>query len=250
MFGWNLPILRSMVDETAVRNKYRTLAPTLNERQRRLWAGAEANQMGFGGMAVVIRATGLSYNTVARGMIEATRPPTMPPQRVRKTGGGRKPTVGVDPELRRVLESLVEPLTRGDPESPLRWTCKSTRKLAKELKSRGYEISHATIASLLLDMGYSLQANCKTREGSNHPDRNAQFEYINQQTCAALSAEQPAISVDTKKKELVGDFKNGGREWHPKGKPESVRVHDFIDPQLGRAIPYGVYDLARNTGWA
>jgi hypothetical protein len=238
-----------MISEAAISTKYRSLAHTLNERQRRLWAGAEANQMGFGGMAIVIRATGLSYNTVARGMEEASQAPNLSAQRVRKTGGGRKPTVGVDPELRRVLESLVEPLTRGDPESPLRWTCKSTRNLARELKSRGYEISHATIASLLLDMGYSLQANCKTREGSNHPDRNAQFEYINQQTRAALSDGQPAISVDTKKKELVGDFKNGGCEWQPKGKPESVRVHDFIDPELGRAIPYGVYDLARNTGW-
>jgi hypothetical protein len=238
-----------MISEAAIREKYRTLAPALNERQRRLWAGTEANQLGFGGMAMVIRATGLSYLTVARGMREASQDPSLPMERVRKAGGGRKPTVGVDPELRRVLESLVEPLTRGDPESPLRWTCKSTRNLAKELQSRGYEISHATIASLLLDMGYSLQANRKTREGSKHPDRNAQFEYINKQAGAALDAGQPAISVDTKKKELVGDFKNGGQEWQPKGKPEEVRVHDFIDPELGRAIPYGVYDLARNAGW-
>ena len=238
-----------MISETAIREKYRTLAPALNERQRRLWAGAEANQLGFGGMAVVIRATGLAFLTVARGMREASQAPSLPAERVRKSGGGRKASVGVDPELRRVLESLVEPLTRGDPESPLRWTCKSTRNLAKELKSQGYEISHATVASLLLDMGYSLQANRKTREGSKHPDRNAQFEYINKQAAAALDAQQPAISVDTKKKELVGDFKNGGQEWRPKGKPEEVRVHDFIDPELGRAIPYGVYDLARNAGW-
>ena len=238
-----------MISETAIREKYRTLAPALNERQRRLWAGAEANQLGFGGMAVVIRATGLAFLTVARGMREASQAPSLPAERVRKSGGGRKASVGVDPELRRVLESLVEPLTRGDPESPLRWTCKSTRNLAKELKSQGYEISHATVASLLLDMGYSLQANRKTREGSKHPDRNAQFEYINKQAAAALDAQQPAISVDTKKKELVGDFKNGGQEWRPKGEPEEVRVHDFIDPELGRAIPYGVYDLARNAGW-
>jgi hypothetical protein len=238
-----------MISEAAIREKYRTLSPALNERQRRLWAGTEANQLGFGGMAVVIRATGLSYLTVARGMREASQGPSLPAERVRIAGGGRKPTVGVDPELRRVLESLVEPLTRGDPESPLRWTCKSTRNLAKELKSRGYAISHATIASLLLDMNYSLQANRKTREGSKHPDRNAQFEYINKLAGAALDAGQPAISVDTKKKELVGDFKNGGQEWQPKGKPEEVRVHDFIDPELGRAIPYGVYDLARNAGW-
>jgi len=238
-----------MISEASIREKYRTLAPALNERQRRLWAGTEANHLGFGGMAIVIRATGLSYLTVARGMKEASQAPSLPVERVRIAGGGRKPTVGVDPELRRVLESLVEPLTRGDPESPLRWTCKSTRNLAKELKARGYEISHATIASLLLDMNYSLQANRKTREGSKHPDRNAQFEYINKLAGTALDAGQPAISVDTKKKELVGDFKNGGQEWQPKGKPEEVRVHDFIDPELGRAIPYGVYDLARNAGW-
>ena len=238
-----------MISESAIREKYRTLAPALNERQRRLWAGTEAIHLGFGGMAIVIRATGLSYLTVARGMREASQGSSLPVERVRNAGGGRKPTVGVDPELRRVLESLVEPLTRGDPESPLRWTCKSTRKLAKELKSQGYTISHATIASLLLDLGYSLQGNRKTREGSKHPDRNAQFEYINKQAGAALDAGQPAISVDTKKKELVGDFKNGGQEWQPKGEPEEVRVHDFIDPDLGRAIPYGVYDLARNAGW-
>jgi hypothetical protein len=233
----------------AIREKYNSLALALNERQRRLWAGAEANQLGYGGMALVIRATGLSYNTVARGMKEASHPLCLPAQRVRQPGGGRKATVGADSALRQVLDSLVEPLARGDPESPLRWTCKSTRALARELQSRGYEISHATVAALLLDMGYSLQANRKTREGSHHPDRNAQFEYINRQTRAALAAGQPAISVDTKKKELVGDFKNGGREWRPKGKPEVVRVHDFIDPDLGKAIPYGVYDLARNTGW-
>ena len=227
-----------MISESAIREKYRTLAPALNERQRRLWAGTEAIHLGFGGMAIVIRATGLSYLTVARGMREASQGSSLPVERVRNAGGGRKPTVGVDPELRRVLESLVEPLTRGDPESPLRWTCKSTRKLAKELKSQGYTISHATIASLLLDLGYSLQGNRKTREGSKHPDRNAQFEYINKQAGAALDAGQPAISVDTKKKELVGDFKNGGQEWQPKGEPEEVRVHDFIDPDLGRAIPY------------
>lgn len=214
-----------------------------------MWAGAEANQLGFGGMVAVIRATGLSFLTVARGMREASQTSDLPLERIRKAGGGRKPTVGADPALRQVLETLVEPLTRGDPESPLRWTCKSTRNLAKELKSQGYEISHATIASLLLDMGYSLQANRKTREGSKHPDRNAQFEYINQQARDALAESQPAISVDTKKKELIGDFKNGGREWCPKGKPEEVRVHDFPDKQLGKAVPYGVYDLARNAGW-
>jgi hypothetical protein len=214
----------------------------LNERQRRLWAGTEAKQWGFGGMTVVIRATGLSYLTVARGMKEASQSPSLPVERVRIAGGGRKPTVGADPELRRVLESLMEPLTRGDPEPPLRWTCECTRNLAKELKARGYEISHATIASLLLDMNYSLQANRKTREGSKHPDRNAKFEYINKLAGAALEAGQPAISVDTKKKELVGDFKNGGQEWQPKGKPEEVRVHDFIDPaclRFGVQMPVG-----------
>jgi transposase len=235
--------------ESAIRQKYNSLALALNERQRRLWAGVEATQLGYGGMLIVMRATGLSYNTVARGMREVAQPVSLSAARVRQSGGGRKATVSADPTLRQVLDGLVEPLARGDPESPLRWTCKSTRNLARELKARGYEISHATVAALLQDMGYSLQANRKTREGSHHPDRNAQFEYINQQTRAALAAGQPAISVDTKKKELVGDFKNGGREWRPKGRPEEVRVHDFIDPSLGKAIPYGVYDLARNTGW-
>ena len=238
-----------MVSEAEIRAKYHVLRHALNERQRRLWAGAEARALGYGGVAVVARATGLSGPLVARGVKEVSAPASLQAQQVRRPGGGRKPTVSVDRALREALENLVDPLTRGDPESPLRWTCKSTRKLAVELAAQGYELSHTTIAYLLLDMGYSLQANRKTREGSNHPDRNAQFEYINAQVRQRVEADDPAISVDTKKKELVGDFKNGGREWQPKGKPETVRVHDFIDKKLGKAIPYGVYDLARNVGW-
>jgi hypothetical protein len=238
-----------VINEAEIRTKYKCLCHTLNERQRRLWAGAEAQALGFGGIARVARATCLSWHLVARGVKEASAPNALPAQRVRRPGGGRKPTLSVDRALRASLDSLVDPLTRGDPESPLRWTCKSTRKLATELAAQGYEISHATIAYLLLDMGYSLQANRKTREGSKHPDRNAQFEYINAQVRQMIADGEPAISVDTKKKELVGDFKNAGREWQPKGKPEPVRVHDFIDKKLGKAIPYGVYDLARNVGW-
>lgn len=170
-------------------------------------------------------------------------------KRIRKTGGGRKRLTQIDTTLEKDLEALVEPLTRGDPESPLRWTCKSTRKLAEELNQQGHRIGDRKVADLLYDLDYSLQANVKTREGSQHPDRNAQFEYINRLARSFQNRQQPVISVDTKKKELVGDFKNPGVEWHPKNQPEAVRVHDFIDPQLGKVVPYGVYDLAKNEGW-
>ena len=238
-----------MGNERMLAVKYHALGTILNERVRRLWAGTEAFAWGRGGVAVVGRVTGLSRNTIVRGIQETQQENPLDAARIRRSGGGRKRKSAVDPTLAEALERLVEPVSRGDPQSPLRWTCKSTRRLAKELTSQGYIVSHRLVAELLHELDYSLQSNRKTREGTNHPDRNAQFEYINRKTSQWISRRQPAISVDTKKKELVGDFKNGGRQWHPKGKPEKVRVHDFPDPQLGKAIPYGVYDLARNAGW-
>jgi hypothetical protein len=237
-----------MNSEAMLITKYGVLQTSLNERTRRLWAGTEAVAYGRGGIAAVMRVTGLSRNTVVRGIREAAQPP-LDVARMRAPGAGRKSKVVLDPGLKRALEQLVEPVSRGDPESPLRWTCKSTRRLAKELTDQGYQVSHRLVAELLHELDYSLQGNRKTKEGSHHPDRNAQFEYINRQISDAMRRHQPAISVDTKKKELVGDFKNNGREWRPAGQAEEVRVHDFPDKKLGKAIPYGVYDLARNLGW-
>jgi Rhodopirellula transposase DDE domain len=232
-----------------IRDKWRSLSSALDERQRRLWAAAEARSLGRGGLTLVVRATGLAKTTVLRGLEQLASGRKIEMGRVRKPGGGRKPLTALDPQLVQAMERLVEPTTRGDPESPLRWTSKSTRKLATELTANGHPISHTRVADLLKEQGYSLQANQKTREGARHPDRNAQFEHINDLVKKQLDAGEPAISVDTKKKELVGDFKNAGREWHPRGKPEKVRVHDFIDRRKGKAIPYGVYDLERNAGW-
>ena len=238
-----------METEDIIRSKYRTLSPAMNERSRRLWAATEAIALGRGGIALVLRATGLAFNTVYRGMGELDRKEFLPPDRVRRPGGGRKKATALNPGLSRALDRLVEPLSRGDPESSLRWTLKSTRRLAAELKAQGYSVSHTLVAGLLSDQGYRLQANRKTKEGASHPDRNAQFEHINRKVQAQMGTGQPAISVDTKKKELVGNFKNSGREWRPKGQPAEVKVHDFVDPQKGKAIPYGVYDLGRNVGW-
>jgi len=238
-----------MDNERTLVAKYRVMQTALNERTRRLWAGTEALGWGRGGIAAVMRVTGLSRNTVARGIREAAQTPVLDVARVRAPGAGRKAKAVLDPGLKRALERLVEPVSRGDPESPLRWTCKSTRRLAQELADEGYPVSHRLVAELLHELDYSLQGNRKTKEGTRHPDRNAQFEYINRQVSAAMGRRQPVISVDTKKKELVGDFKNGGREWRPAGEPEEVRVHDFLDKELGKAIPYGVYDLAHNAGW-
>jgi len=238
-----------METEDIIRRKYRMLSPAMNERSRRLWAATEAIALGRGGIALVLRATGLAFNTVYRGMGELNRKEFLPPDRVRRPGGGRKKATALNPGLSRALDRLVEPLSRGDPESPLRWTLKSTRRLAAELKAQGYSVSHTLVAWLLSDQGYRLQANRKTKEGAGHPDRNAQFEHINRKVQAQMGTGQPAISVDTKKKELVGNFKNSGREWRPKGQPAQVKVHDFVDPQKGKAIPYGVYDLGRNVGW-
>jgi hypothetical protein len=235
-----------------IRRKYQSLLPEMDERRRRQWAAAEARDLGWSGVSLVARATGLSRPTIMVGLRELDQPiPQRAAQagRVRRPGGGRRPLSQTNPALLPALEALVEPVTRGDPESPLRWTCKSTRRLAEELTHQGYPVGARTVASLLHEAGYSLQANRKTREGLAHPDRNAQFEYINASVARSLIRGQPAISVDTKKKELVGDFKNGGREWRPRGEPEEVRVHDFLDKILGKAIPYGVYDMINDQGW-
>jgi len=238
-----------MGNERMLAAKYDALRTVLNERTRRLWAGTEAVAFGRGGIAAVMRVTGLSRNTVVRGIREMAQRSPLDPARVRAPGGGRKAKAVLAPGLAGALERLVEPVSRGDPDSPLRWTCKSTRKLAGELREQGYRISHTLAAQLLHESGYSLQGNRKVREGSRHPDRNAQFEHINARVRRQMRQGEPAISVDTKKKELVGDFKNGGQEWQPQGQPEEVRVHDFLDKTLGKAIPYGVYDLGRNVGW-
>jgi transposase len=233
-----------------IRQKYRMLRHSLDERSRRLWAAAEARALGYGGATLVARATGISRSTIQRGMREVRyRRRRLKAGRIRRPGGGRKSAEAIDPKLRAALERLVEPVSRGDPESPLRWTCKSTRLLAQELVETGHPASDWLVRQLLYDLGYSLQANRKTQEGTRHPDRDAQFRHINARVTEQLKLRQPAISVDTKKKELVGNFKNGGREWRPHGTPEAVRVHDFIDRRKGKAIPYGVYDLAMNRGW-
>jgi transposase len=236
-----------------VRDKYEVLQGLLNERSRRLWAAAEARSLGRGGIAAVIAATGMSSATVHKGLREldatAAGQRVLPPQRCRRPGGGRKRAVDQQPGLAPALERLVEPTTRGDPQSPLRWTCTSTRKLAEELRRQGFQVGPRTVAQALKEQEFSLQANRKTREGASHPDRDAQFAYLNEQVRRFQRRGQPVISVDTKKKELVGDFKNGGREWRPRGQPEEVRVHDFRDPNVPKAIPYGVYDLTRNEGW-
>jgi hypothetical protein len=221
----------------------------MDERHRRLWAGTEARAVGRGGIAVVARATGLARNTIGRGLAELAQTRTLSPSRVRRPGAGRKRATALAPGLTTALEDLVEPVTRGDPESPLRWTLKSTRHLAEALATQGYAVSHTLVAGLLHALEYSLQANRKTLEGASHPDRNAQFEHINAAVQAQVQCGQPAISVDTKQKELVGRFKNAGRAWRPQGSPETVKIHDFLDPAKGKAIPYGVYDLGRNLGW-
>jgi hypothetical protein len=237
-----------MTEDSRLRQKYATVLPHLNERQRRLIAAADAQMLGYGGIARIARVSGLNRSTLHRGLKDLTAP-VLPVERVRHPGGGRKRVSVQTPEILSELEQLVDPLTRGDPQSPLRWTCKSTRQLARTLTERGYAVSYRVVAELLRALGYSLQANAKTLEGAGHPDRNAQFEYINTQVCTALAKGLPVISVDTKKKELVGPYRNGGQEWQPQGHPEKVNVHDFPDPQLGKAIPYGIYDVGRNLGW-
>jgi hypothetical protein len=232
-----------------LRSKYEALCKGLDEGMRRRWAATEARALGRGGMTLVAKATGITLPTIRRGLREVATDAPLVAGRARQPGGGRKRVTAKDPTIRADLEALVDPVTRGDPMSPLRWTCKSTRRLATELRVQGHEVSPNTVAALLYALDYSLQATHKTKEGGTHPDRNAQFEYINEQVQSFQQRGQPVISVDAKKKELVGDFKNGGQEWQPKGCPEPVRVYDFIDKTLGKAIPYGVYDLTENAGW-
>ena len=238
-----------MIDEEAIGERYRALAGELDERRRRLWAGAEARSHGRGGVSAVARATGMSATTIYKGLRELASGETLERGRVRRPGGGRKPLSETDPGLLGDLERLVAEDDRGDLQSPLRWTAKSVRNLAEALRELGHEVHFTTVAKLLRGLGYSLQANAKTREGASHPDRDAQFRHIGETVKAALEAGEPAISVDAKKRELVGDFKAVGRELAPKGRPVEVRTHDFKDKQLGHAIPYGVLDLTREEGW-
>jgi hypothetical protein len=244
-----------MMDVDRIRERHLLLLPVLDERALRLWAAAEAESLGVGGTAIVTEATGIRRKRIRAGRLELAELTGNPPgdrprqQRVRRPGAGRKPVTETDPTLLSDLESLVDPLTRGDPESALRWTAKSTRTLAQELGRMGHSVGARTVAALLQTLDYSLQATRKMSEGSQNPDRNAQFEHINAQAEAFQAREQPVISVDAKKKELVGPYKNAGREWNPKGRPEEVLVYDFIDKDLGKVTPYGVYDIGRNEGW-
>ena len=241
-----------MEADELIRARYVALEGVLDERQRRLYAAVEAKVLGHGGVKRVHEATGVARGSILAGLKElgqGVETVAGASRRIRRAGAGRKKLIEQDPGVREALERLVEPVTRGDPESPLRWTCKSLMQLSRELSARGHKISHVSVGVLLKDLGYSLQGNRKTLEGASHPDRNAQFEFINGKIEAALGAAQPVISVDTKKKELVGQFKNGGKEWRPRGQPESVNVHDFVDDELGRANPYGVYDLGSNSAW-
>jgi hypothetical protein len=237
-------------DEIAIRTKFTALRPVMDERLTRLWAGAEADALGDGGIAIVERATGLSRTTIRAGRDELRAGVTADEVvLVRRPGGGRPRLEETTPGIVEALETLVDPVTRGDPESPLRWTSKSTRRLATELTAQGYPVSPQKVGQLLSTSGYSLQATHKTIEGTSHPDRNEQFEFINDRVDAFHGRGAPVISVDTKKKELVGPFKNAGRDWQPSGEPVAVRVHDFEDDALGKVIPYGVYDVGQNTGW-
>jgi hypothetical protein len=240
-----------VIDEAAIGERFRLLRDQglLDERGRRLWAAVEARSHGRGGIAAVVRATGISESTVTRGLAELASGEVLAAGRVRRPGAGNKPVTETHPGIEKALERLVEDGTRGDPQSPLRWTSKSAAKLADGLRDLGHDVAGRTVARLLRGMGYSLQANRKTLEGARHPDRDAQFEHINATVAAALAAGQPVISVDAKKRELVGDFKAVGRELAPGGKPVKVRTHDFKDKQLGHAIPFGVYDLAADEGF-
>jgi transposase len=238
-------------DEESIRLRFTKLRGAMDERMTRLWAGAEAEALGHGGIRAVARATGLAISTVQKGRNEVRAGAKETDLvRVRRKGGGRRPHEEVHKDLVSKLEELVDPVTRGDPESPLRWTAKSTHSLANEmLFKHGIRVSHQTVARILRELGYSLQATNKAVEGAQHPDRNEQFEHINAKAEECLECGTPVISVDTKKKELVGNFKNAGKEWHPEGEPELVDVHDFPDDAVGKAIPYGVYDVGANDGF-
>ena len=239
----------SMEILTGIEERFKRLRGVLDERSRRLLVAAESEAMGRRGISTVAKATGVSRQVIRQGIAELKQSAVLPERRIRRSGGGRKSAVKLDPSLKTDLEELLESTTRGDPESPLRWTCRSVRNLEAELKNRGHAVSHQVVADLLHELEYSLQANRKTNEGTSHPDRNAQFEYVNNKVKQYLGGKAPVISVDTKKKELIGDFKNTGKELRPKGEPEKVRVHDFLIPELGRANPYGIYDIGLNTGW-
>jgi transposase len=242
-----------METENTIRARYNNIKWALDEKLRRLFAANEAKVIGHGGITLVQKATGVARNSIKQGIKELSSKKeevgSISPPRIRKVGGGRKASIKNDKKLQTALEKLIEPTTLGDPESPLRWTCKSLRQLESELNSQGFIVSHASIGNLLKEIGYSLQGNQKTLEGSSNPDRNAQFEFINSRIEKAMCDGQPVISVDTKKKELVGQYKNGGKELRPKGKPEQVKVYDFVDKKLGRVNPYGVYDMADNSAW-
>jgi hypothetical protein len=231
------------------RQRYREMAPVLNEQSRRRFVALEAQALGRGGVSLMARISGLARSTIYHGLVDIRRNVAAPPGRIRKHGGGRKSKAAQDATLVADLKSLVEPVTRGDPTQPLLWTTRSLRNLVKELAKKGHQVCPTVVGDLLRGMGYSLQGNSKTREGDQHIDRDAQFHYINRQAKAFLLAQEPVISVDTKKKELVGNFKNNGREWRRNGRPELVNIHDFIDPKLSRAVPYGVYDITNNVGW-
>jgi hypothetical protein len=238
-----------MEAEERIRTKYEALGPSLNEMSRRIWAATEAQALGYGGVSMVARATGISRNSIIAGQRDIVNGTRLPEGRVRRSGGGRKANAEHQPDLRTELEKLVEPLTRGDPESPLRWTIKSTRRLAEELARKGYKAGARLIASLLKGIGYSLQGNRKTLEGKQHPDRNAQFEYINERVAKLLRSGQPVISVDTKKKELIGNYANDGTQWQKAKNPRKVNGHDFPGPDVPRAHPYGIYEIKRNEGF-
>lgn len=238
-----------MTDIGMIAKRYKKIKPLLDERTCRLWAGTESSTIGFGGIATVSKATGLSRNTIVRGQSELEDAESIKFKGVRKSGGGRKKTTDKYPKLEGDLLELLEPVTRGDPESPLLWTCKSLRNLSSELKKQGHFVSYRVIGEILDKMGYSLQANRKTLEGSNNEDRDEQFSHINQQVIKFQKENQPVISVDTKKKELVGNFKNNGKEWKPKGRPDEVEIYDFPSKSVGKAIPYGIYDIGKNLGW-
>lgn len=233
----------------AARKRYREMSPVLNEQSRRRFVALEARQLGRGGISLMAQISGLARSTIYRGLADLRDKVSAPLQRIRKKGGGRKKKTVEDPTLEADLRKLIEPATRGDPTQPLLWTSLSLRNLVSRLAKKGHNVSPTVVGNLLRDLGYSLQANQKVREGRQHIDRDAQFRYINKQAKAFLAAHEPVVSVDTKKKELVGNFKNNGREWRPEGMPEFVNVHDFMDRKLGRAVPYGVYDMNDNVGW-
>ena len=239
--------MSTLTQAEGIRLRHRSLSSSLDERQLRLWAASEAKAVGYGGITLVAEISGLARSTIHAGLAELESPWNS--DRIRQPGAGRKRHTETQPDLLAALDALVEPVSRGDPESPLRWSCKSLRRLETELKRQGFEVSRRVVGELLREAGYSLQGNRKTVEGNQHPDRNAQFEFISAAVKSARRRKQPAISVDTKKKELVGNYKNSGVDWCPKGQPTEVRVHDFQDPALGKAIPYGVYDVGANAGF-